>query len=246
MEEHMFEQLILQKDMFMDRDIHVIGCGSLGSRYVESIVRACSGDTPTIHVWDDDTVEERNKLNQRFSASSVGLKKVDAMIAAIEQLYPGSGARITPHIERVTSATTLSGIVLAGVDSMFARKIIWGIVRENPDVSFYADGRMGLDGGKAFGLDPGNPEHIARYEDPINLHDDPPNLNQGCKTEFPMPFLADIVAGEVIIRLTQWLHFEQGCEHAYANMRAFNYIPTCGQKTEYWLEAESIESSSES
>ena len=43
--------------------IHVIGIGAMGSRIVELLVRL---GVPRIHIWDFDTVEDKNITNQLY------------------------------------------------------------------------------------------------------------------------------------------------------------------------------------
>lgn len=240
----MVEGPLLTPEMIRGRDINIIGLGSLGGSVFQNLFRTFGGPIfeeivhhiGALRLWDVDTVEARNRFNQRVFAEDLGKTKIAAQYRIAQAIYPESKLHLATHLERVGKGTKLSGIVLAAVDSMRERRVIWSCVKNNPAVSFLADGRVGMDGGRAYGLDPGNPEHIHRYESPVHMYNDPPEVEAACKTEFPMPFNASIVASKVLWRLTRWLHLEQGCVDPYANFVGFSFMPSEDQEVEYWDE----------
>ncbi len=226
----MTDQAMFQPDMLRGRAINVIGGGSLGSALFQNLIRM----NVSPELWDTDVVEARNRFNQRVFEADIGMKKTSSQARIADLIEWGRSANLALRDEKVGPDTKLSGIVLSAVDSMAARRDIWQAVKNNPSVSFFADGRVGLDGGKAYGLDPNNVEHIARYEAPIHLHKDPANAVGACKTEFPLPAIADIVAGHMLMRLARWLHLEQGCNDPYENFVGFYFVPHLVQVTERW------------
>ncbi len=218
--------------MLNGRPVHIIGAGSLGSKLCQNLVRK---GVPEIHVWDDDFLEGRNLFNQAYFSEYVGKLKVTALVDIARAIRPD--VRVIPHRGRLTRGTSLRGIVFSAVDSNYARyEDVWPCVRENPGVTFFGDGRVGLDGGKAYGLDPNNIWHCEKYENPQyhHRHPDPVDLLQGCKTEFPLPENSDRVVVEMMWRMTLWLMFERGSQEPYVNCRAWSYTPPEREVFEVW------------
>lgn len=235
----MTEAPLFTPEMLRGREVHVIGVGALGSAVFQNLFRM---HVETLHIWDFDTVEPRNRYNQRVYAANVGENKCDAQARVAATISGDEHVPVVLHKEKFSTTHDLAGIVIAAVDSMEARKTIWARVKNNPNVSFFADGRMGLEGGKVYAFDPSNPEHIARYEDPMHMHGDPAVPVPGaCKTAFPMPALADIVAGHILWRLVRWLHLEQGCTDPYDHFIGLIFIPELVHVIERWdMEFEEI------
>jgi hypothetical protein len=221
-----------------DRPIHVVGQGSLGCPIGEALFRK---SVPELHLWDFDVVTRQNLFNQRYWLSQVSesnpMLKVEARAEILRSINPDSPTKIVCHTERVVPETKLSGIVIAAVDwNRIRYQELWPCVKENPEVSFFADGRVGLDGGVAFGVDPNNFNHIYHYEHPRHNQSDPVNgeVEAACKSDFPMPENAEAVAAEVLWRITRWMHLEQGCPDVYDNFVGWTYRPRRSLLTEQW------------
>ena len=60
----------------IDGSIHVIGIGAMGSRVTELLVRL---GINKIHIWDMDTVEDKNITNQLYFHHQIGMNKTDAL-----------------------------------------------------------------------------------------------------------------------------------------------------------------------
>lgn len=213
-----------------DKSIHVIGGGSLGSK-VASTLSAMRA--PRLHVWDDDVVEDRNLFNQRFMIEHIGSRKPDAVANYCERV--NKSVAIVPHYEKVRADTPLEGCVFVCVDSMQARKSIWRAAQQSEGVTLLVDGRVGLDGGKVFALDPHNIAHQMRYGNPPHMYDGSPEAVGGCKTDFPAPYLSDLVAAHMVVRFVEWLGVENGSEKPFMNFFGFLFDPYRDAR-EYWLE----------
>ena len=219
-----------------DRPIHVGGLGSLGKPLAESMFRK---EVPELHLWDPDVIESRNRFNQRVYDRDIGTPKVIVCAQHFREIYPESKTKVIVHHERITPATELSGIVFSAVDWMRIRyeEILPCVLRQKDQISFYVDGRVGIDGGKAYGLDPSNSNHVYHYvNDPLHNHPDPVDgeLNAACKSDFAMPENADMVAAEMAWRLTMWLHLEQGSLEPYDNFVGWQFMPRRAVITEQW------------
>ena len=223
-------------EMLRGRPIHIGGVGSLGAAIADNLFRK---QVPELHLWDFDVVERRNRFNQRVRAQDIGKPKVLVRGEILHEIYPDSATNLVLHQERIIAGTKFSGIVIAAVDwNRIRYEEVLPCVKGNMDVSFYADGRVGMDGGKVYGFDPNNEYHVMRYEDPVHNHPDPEHAeeNAACKSEFPLPENADIVAGKLLWRLTRWLQLEDGCADSYDNFVGFQYIPYEIMLTEQWDE----------
>ena len=59
-----------------DAKIHIVGCGSVGSTIAENLARC---GVKNMVLWDFDTVEAHNIVNQMFRQQDVGKSKVEAL-----------------------------------------------------------------------------------------------------------------------------------------------------------------------
>lgn len=221
-------------EMLKGRPVHVVGLGSLGGPLADNLFRK---GVPELHLWDFDVVEARNLFNQRVSQADVDKPKVVVRERILREIYPQSKTTIVAHQERLVPGTPLSGIVLSAVDwNRIRYEEVLPCVEDNPNVTFFADGRVGMDGGKAYGFDPNNEYHVSRYKDPLHNHPDRWHAERdaACKSEFPLPENAEAVAAEMLWRLTRWLHLEQGSSDPYDNFVGWQYIPRKSVLTEQW------------
>lgn len=126
--------------------IHVIGVGAMGSRVVELLARL---GVPKIHVWDMDTVEDKNVTNQVYFQYQVGQKKVDAIEVICTQINPS--IKIIKHGEYKDQA--LSGYVFLCVDSIELRHTIATSNINNKAIKAMFDTRMRLEDAQSYGAD---------------------------------------------------------------------------------------------
>lgn len=100
--------------------VHIIGCGSIGSTVAENLAR-CGISKMTL--WDFDTVEERNIVNQMFTQEHVGMAKVDALKDILTSINPAckKDVKLKP---RGWQGEQLSGYVFLCVDSIEVRRAI--------------------------------------------------------------------------------------------------------------------------
>lgn len=132
--------------------VHVIGVGGIGSAVLLPLVKL--GLKTELHLWDPDIVEPHNIPAQLiYRRSDIGMVKVEAAAEMLEP-YKEPACTVVTHQERVDESTQLSGVVIAGVDSMAARHAIWKAVQFNIDVPLYMDGRIGGERAQLFTLNP--------------------------------------------------------------------------------------------
>ena len=130
----------------IDCAIHIIGCGAIGSRITELLVRlGCT----KIHLWDFDTVSPHNITNQLYTSEDIGKLKVDCLAAYAK--------KINPLVELVLhgkySKQNISGFVFLCVDSIDLRREITTHLKENKYVKAMFDARMRLTDAQSYGAD---------------------------------------------------------------------------------------------
>ncbi len=136
----------------------LIGCGGIGSPTALCLTKM---GFPRLQLWDGDTVEPHNLPNQIFPVNSLGQPKAIVLAQECERY---SGILPDARPEMFERGDGLEGVVISGVDSMEARKMIWRELRYRPSVQVYIEARMGGQVGIIHTLDPTDPEQIARYE----------------------------------------------------------------------------------
>lgn len=113
---------------FHDR-IHIIGCGSVGSTLAENLARF--GFTK-FSLYDFDTVEDKNLVNQMFVEADIGKLKVDAVRRILTDINPDIAEELELYPQGYT-AEPLDGYVFLCVDSIELRR---KIVESNMGNSF--------------------------------------------------------------------------------------------------------------
>lgn len=109
-------------DQFKD-DIHIIGCGAVGSTIAEQLARL---GIKKLHLYDFDTVSEHNITNQMFYAAHIGLSKLKALDEILTAINPN--IELIHHPEGWSEGMYLSGYVFLAVDNIEVRK---DIVKDN-------------------------------------------------------------------------------------------------------------------
>lgn len=97
--------------------IHIIGCGSVGSTLAENFVRC--GMTNFV-LWDFDTVESKNIVNQIFTEEHIGKPKTEALVSILKAINP----EINVEVKEGWNGESLSGYVFMCVDNIEIRKDI--------------------------------------------------------------------------------------------------------------------------
>ena len=104
-----------------DAMIHIIGCGSVGSTVAENLAR-CGITKMTL--WDFDTVEEHNIVNQMFRQQDIGKPKVEALKDILVEINPYIAQDTVLHPEGYLGKKMLSGYIFLCVDSIELRREI--------------------------------------------------------------------------------------------------------------------------
>lgn len=165
-------QLDIVNPEALEMPVAVVGCGGIGSFAALALAKMGCRD---LTLYDDDTVEEHNLPNQFYRPADVGRPKVEALA---ESLRAFTGVSPHPVVARV-DGQRLAGIVVAGVDSMRARRALWQrSVRYRAGVQLYLDGRLGAEVIRLYAVRPADPDDIRFYG--ATLYDDAEAESAGC------------------------------------------------------------------
>lgn len=129
--------------------IHIVGCGSVGSTIAENLAR-CGITKFTL--WDFDTVEPHNIVNQMFNQNDVGALKVEALKNMLIDINP----EIKDNIEVKPDGwkgKMMSGYIFLCVDSIELRKEIVEKHMDSPYVKAVFDFRTLLEGAQHYAAD---------------------------------------------------------------------------------------------
>lgn len=129
--------------------IHIVGCGSVGSTLAENLIRC---GVTKLALWDFDTVEEHNIVNQMFRKADVGRKKVEALKDLLVEINPDAAKDIQIMPDGWTGKN-MSGYIFLAVDNIELRQEIvkqhWG----NPYVKAVFDFRTLLTSAQHYAAD---------------------------------------------------------------------------------------------
>ena len=118
--------------------IHIIGCGSVGSTVAELLARF---GLTKFSLYDFDTVEEHNLVNQMFTVKDLYKPKIDCVKEMLEGINPDVEVEL---FKDGWDGETLSGYVFLCVDNIELRKRIVERNKFNNSIKAFFDFRTGL------------------------------------------------------------------------------------------------------
>ena len=129
--------------------VHIIGCGSVGSTLAENLAR-CGVTKMTL--WDFDTVEAHNIVNQMFRQQDVGKSKVEALKDILMDINPEikDSVEIKP---KGWEGKLLSGYIFLCVDNIELRRKIVETHMDSPFVKAVFDFRTSLTSAQHYAAD---------------------------------------------------------------------------------------------
>lgn len=153
-----------QEDLFdprYARKVILIGAGSVGSYVALFLAKMGVAD---IEVWDADVVLSHNTPASLYSHNDIGRRKVESLTEHVERL---TNVQIKA-VPTMYSGEELRGVsVIACVDTMATRKMIWEKVKLCPTIDLFCETRVNAWYLEVFAVAPCNPEDIKRYEDAL-------------------------------------------------------------------------------
>jgi len=153
----------------VEEQIHIIGCGALGS-WIGFILLKMGFNN--IHMYDFDTIEEHNIPNQLFMESQIGTTKTDAMMEIYKNFFIDADLRLTVHHGKLDEdSPILPGIIFCAVDTMSSRKELYEkLFKYSTAGTLWIEGRLSLYGAYVYTLPHNVPDMYTKYE--TTLYDD--------------------------------------------------------------------------
>ena len=148
--------------------IHIVGCGSVGSTVAENLVRM---GLKNFTLWDFDVVNTHNLANQLFRAKDVGKTKVDALLDILTDIDPeiGKTVKLKPN---GWHGEIMSGYIFMAVDSIEIRKEIVKLHMGSPFVKAILDFRTDLEFAQHFAADWGIMKQRENLANSMNFTDE--------------------------------------------------------------------------
>lgn len=134
--------------------IHIIGCGSVGSTVAENLVRM---GLTKLTLWDFDTVEPHNIVNQMFRQKDVKRPKVEALRDILLEINPDMGEDLQLKPDG-WQGKTLSGYIFLCVDNIDLRRKIVEQHMNSPYVKAVYDFRTRLEDAQHYAADWSDPK----------------------------------------------------------------------------------------
>lgn len=144
--------------MAVKEEIHIIGCGAIGSTIAEMLTRL---GLSNLHLYDFDTVSDHNITNQMFRMKDIGRPKVEALAEILKDINPD--IQLELHCEGWNEYSRVTGIVFLAVDSIEIRKCIVQTYKFSKDIIFMSDCRMRLTDAQYYAADWGSAKEISRF-----------------------------------------------------------------------------------
>ena len=129
--------------------IHIIGCGSIGSTVAENLARM---GLKNFVLWDFDVVNSHNLANQLFRAKDIGKRKVDALLDILTDIDPELVETVQLKPDG-WNGETLTGYIILAVDSIEVRKNIVKLHMGSPFVKAVFDYRTELESAQHYAAD---------------------------------------------------------------------------------------------
>ena len=154
------------------RKVILLGAGSVGSHVAYHLTKM---GVTELEVWDDDTVASHNVPMSLYGPEDVGRFKVDALKEIIERL---TGTTILTERKMYSGEAFRHVSIVACVDSMQARKLLWERLKYCPTVDIFCDTRTAATYVEVLSVAPCDPTDVELYE--ALLFDDTIAARQSC------------------------------------------------------------------
>lgn len=143
--------------MDITEEIHIIGCGAIGSTAAEMLTRL---GVQQLHLYDFDKVSDHNITNQMFRMKDIGKTKLEALSEILKDINPD--IQLELHPEGWNEYSRVTGYIFIAVDSIEIRKNIVQTYKFNKDIKFVTDCRMRLTDAQCYAADWSNEKDITK------------------------------------------------------------------------------------
>jgi molybdopterin/thiamine biosynthesis adenylyltransferase len=187
------EFLVRQADIIpeeaFDKTISVVGAGAIGSQVVLCLAKM---GFENISVYDFDHIDEENISNQWYGPGDIGENKVEALEAHVMGM---TGVALQTEVKEISpnDAPFKTDIIVAAVDSMKVRKMLWEMHKDSFLVKYFIDPRMSAEEGAIYCVDMANDKAKERYEK--TLYTDEEAMTERCTAKATM-YCSMLLAGQ--------------------------------------------------
>jgi hypothetical protein len=217
---------------YFHEPISIIGCGGMGSRIAEGLVRMGAGSfrSNRVYLFDDDVFEPKNLANQWVDQAGIGVRKVDAVAKAMRRVHPSINLNMSAKKVDVKASKNLpEGVVFICVDSMDARRCIVEGLTCNPRVTCVIETRMDAGVGVSHCFDPQNQRHMDCWR--LHWYSDKESVNlQGCNGS---QSVISAIFGTTTLALKQFENYVRD-EFASVHNRVYHDFEECILRSERW------------
>jgi len=211
--------------------VHIVGCGGMGSRVAEGMVRMGVGvaDKSPIHLYDADIFEAHNLTNQWTTSSRLHMKKVEVVRSLMLEVNPQASIIINPV--RLQEETALSGVVFICVDSMKDRQaLIEKVMKKPSEVHCVIEVRMDAGVGVTHCFNPNNQKQLDCWR--LYWFPDSEGDNmQGCGGA---QSIISAIYATTAMALKQFEHFARSKNTIDMQNRVYQDFDACTIKSEQW------------
>lgn len=127
--------------------VHIIGCGSVGSTVAENLARFGIED---MVLYDFDTVEEHNLVNQMFTKEDVGRLKTEALADYVHRINPDCSIKL---VNEGWQGHRLAGYIFLCCDGIELRRAIVDANKTNTYIKGMFDFRTRLTDAQHYAAD---------------------------------------------------------------------------------------------
>jgi molybdopterin/thiamine biosynthesis adenylyltransferase len=189
--EHLTRQLDIVPIEILGTPITVIGAGAIGGWTTLALAKMGFSN---ITVFDDDRVDLVN-LNSQFFRKADALQQRYKVAALKEMVQEFTDVVIQPHGTRYEKGI-FPGIVIAAVDSMKVRELIWYQHAErSPFTKAIIDPRMGAESALLYCMNPMDDKDCREY--PKSLYSDDSAIQERCTAKATI-YTANLLSGLVV------------------------------------------------
>lgn len=171
----------------LGQKVVIIGAGAIGSHTTLALARMGFGN---LEVWDYDVVSEENMNNQGYNIDQIDLPKVDALAANVANAI-GFNINVINDIYTGNTECLHDAVVVAAVDSMEVRKMIWKAVKKST-AKMLIDPRMGAESALLYVR---RPDEVKSYE--ATLYTDDEAIREPCTAKSTI-YCANLLSGLVV------------------------------------------------
>lgn len=197
-DEYLTRQMDIIPASVLGEKITIIGAGAIGGWTALALAKMGFAD---ITVYDFDKVDTVNMNSQLYRLGDIGYPKVGALRQMVLEF---TGVEINGKNERYEKGI-FPGIVIAAVDSMEVRKLIWhNHAKKSPFTKAIIDPRMGAEAALLFSMNPMDAHDCETY--PKSFYTDDAAVQERCTakaTIYTANLLSGLVVKAVKDRLTQ-------------------------------------------